>query len=139
MKNEICEKTMDDFLALDKYEHIPLKVTLHLLTCKKCRSQVHYLTLAERYASEPIRTVPLKEALENMQVRPVSMTKWIIWGIVMILLMVTFGLFLNRFDKASFAIIFNVIFGILITVYCATFVGTNMDFFIKKIDKVQAA
>lgn len=139
MKNETCEKNMETFLSLDKYERIPLGVTLHLLKCKKCRSQARYLTLAERYASEPIRTLPLKDALENLQIKPVSMTKWILWGAVMILLMVTFGIFLNRFDRASFAIIFNVLFGLLITAYCTLFVGTNMDFFIKKIDKIQIA
>lgn len=139
MKNEICEKTMDAFLALDKYERIPGRVTLHLLACKKCRGQVHYLTLAERYASEPIRTSPLREALANMPVNPVSMTKWIVWGVIMILMMVTFGLFLNTTGRTGFAIIFNMIFGILVTVYCAIFVGTNMDFFIKKIEKTQTA
>lgn len=139
MKTETCEKYMDDFLALDKYEHIPLKLTLHFLTCKECRTQVHYLTLAEKYASEPLRYSPLKAKLESMEIKPVSMAKWIVWGIVMILLMVTFGLFLNKTDSTTFAIIFNVIFGILITAYCAIFVSTNMDFFIKKIDKVQTA
>ncbi|MBQ9205242.1 MAG: hypothetical protein IJ158_00835 [Treponema sp.] len=137
MNNEICEKMMENFLSLDKNERIPLKVTLHLLACKKCRSEVHALTLAEKYAAEPLRAKSFRETLENMSVKPVSMTKWIIWGVVMIFLMVTFGLILNRLDRASFAIIFNVIFGVLITVYCALFVATNMDFFVKKIDKMQ--
>lgn len=138
MKNEICEKNMDVFLSLDKNERIPLGVTLHLLKCKKCRSQVHYLTLAERYASEPIRTNGIKEMLENLPVKPVSMTKWIFWGVVMILLMVNFVLFLNKIDQKTFAIIFNIIFGILVTAYCTLFVGTNIDFFVKKIGKAES-
>ena len=137
MNNETCEKNMDTFLSLDKYERIPLKLTLHLLSCKKCRTQVHYLSLAEIYASEPIKQTPIKDALENMPVRPVTMTKWIIWGIIMILLLVVFCLILNRIDRTSFAIFFNIIFGTLVTAYCVLFVGTNMDFFIKKIDKFQ--
>ena len=139
MNNEICEKNMDAFLSLDKYERIPLGVTLHLLTCKKCRTQVRYLTLAEKYASEPIRATPICDALENIPVKPVSMAKWIISGFLMIFLMVIFGLFLNKIDRASFAIIFNVIFGVLVTVYCALFVGTNMDFFIKKMPRMETA
>ncbi|MCR4822163.1 MAG: hypothetical protein K5873_04745 [Treponema sp.] len=131
---EICEKNMEIYMSLDKYQLIPLGVTLHLLNCKKCRSQVHYLSLAEKYASESIKNTPIKDFLENIPVKPVSMTKWIIWGIIMVLLLVTFGLFSNRMDKESIAITFNVIFGILITVYCAAFVGSNMDYFIKKID-----
>uniref|UniRef100_UPI00388F6614 hypothetical protein n=1 Tax=Treponema sp. TaxID=166 RepID=UPI00388F6614 len=118
--------------------HIPLKITFHLLTCKKCRTQVHYLSLAEKYASQPLH-LSIKEKIENMDVEPVSMTKWIVWGIIMILLMVTFGIFLNRLNITGFSIIFNLIFGSLITVYCALFVGTNIDFFIKKIDKIQTA
>ncbi|WP_296325322.1 hypothetical protein [Treponema sp. UBA3813] len=137
MNNETCEKNMDTFFSLDKYERIPLRLTLHLLSCKKCRTQVHYLSLAEKYASEPIKQTPIKDALENMPVRPVTMTKWIIWGIIMILLLVVFCLILNRIDRTSFAIFFNIIFGTLVTAYCVLFVGTNMDFFIKKIDKFQ--
>ena len=119
MNNEICEKNMDAFLSLDKYERIPLGVTLHLLTCKKCRTQVRYLTLAEKYASEPIRATPIRDALENIPVKPVSMAKWVISGFLMIFLMV--------------------IFGVLVTVYCALFVGTNMDFFIKKMPRMETA
>ncbi|MBR1403889.1 MAG: hypothetical protein IJ558_06895 [Treponema sp.] len=134
MKNENCEKKMDEFLALDKNERLPLSLTLHLLSCKKCRSQVHYLTLAERYASEPIHAASAKELFATRQpLKPVSMTKWIVWGTIMLLLMVTFGIFLNRIDHA--AIFFHVLFGILVTAYCVLFVATNMDFFIKKIDK----
>lgn len=138
MKNDVCEKRMDEFLSLDKYERIPLKVTLHLLTCKRCRSQARHLTLAERYASEPIH-VSITEKLENMEVEPVSMRWWILLGVVMMLLLATFGVFLNRLDHNSFAIIFNVIFGVLVTVYCTLFIGTNMDFFVKKIERIQTA
>ncbi|MBR1536489.1 MAG: hypothetical protein IJ630_06090, partial [Treponema sp.] len=59
-------------------------------------------------------------------------------GILMIFLLTTFCIFLNKIDRASFAIIFNVIFGLLITVYCTLFVSTNMDFFIKKTKKIQS-
>lgn len=135
MKNEKCEKIMDEFLSLDKYERIPLRITLHLLTCRECRSQVHYLTLAEKYASSPIRPHQIKDMLETIEAKPVSMTKWIVSGILMILLMVIFGIFLNKIDRTGFAIIFNIMFGVLVTVYCALFVGTNMDFFLKKSSK----
>ena len=74
--------------------------------------------------------------LENIPIKPVSMAKWIISGIIMILMMVTFGLFLNKIDSTTFAIIFNVLFGLIITAYCAIFVATNMDFFMKKSSKL---
>lgn len=136
MKNQKCESIMERFLQLDKNERLPLSMTLHLLKCKKCRTQVHYLTLAEKYASKPLQNKSLKEILENMSAKPVSLTKWIIWGILMIFLMITFGIFLNKIDRTSFAIIFNVMFGVMVTVYCALFVGMNIDFFIKKTEKL---
>ncbi len=136
MKNEICEKKMDAFLALDKYERIPLGVTIHFLCCKKCRTQARYLTLAERYASEPIRPTPIKDALENIPIKPVSMAKWIISGIIMILMMVASGILLNKTGNSTFAIILNLNFGLIITAYCAIFVSTNIDFFMKKSKKL---
>lgn len=136
MKNEICEKRMNEFMMLDKNERIPVKVTLHLLKCRECRTQVHYLTLAEKYAGEALKRKSLLERLENMDVKPVSMGKWIVWGILMLVMMVISGLFLNESDSKSLAIIFNLLFGLLITAYCAIFVATNMDFFIKKINKM---
>lgn len=135
MKNDICNITMDNFLSLDKNERIPLKITLHLLKCKKCRSQVHYLTLAEKYAVQPSNQLSIKESLENIDIKPVSMTKWIVSGIIMIIMLVIFCLFLNKIDRTSFAIIFNIIFGVLVTVYCSLFMATNIDFFIKKTER----
>ena len=39
-KIEECNRVMDIYLGLDKGERVPLNVTLHLLTCAKCRKQV---------------------------------------------------------------------------------------------------
>ncbi len=135
MKNEACEKNMDKFLARDKYERIPLGVTLHFLACKKCRSQARYLTLAERYASDPIRSRPIKDIIESIPIKPVSMAKWIVSGILMILMIVFTGIFLNKSESSIFAIIMNINFGLIITAYCTIFVATNMDFFMKKSSK----
>ena len=111
-------------------------MTIHFLCCKKCRTQARYLTLAERYASEPIRPTPIKDALENIPIKPVSMAKWIIAGIIMILMMVFSGILFNKAGNSTFAIILNLNFGLIITAYCAIFVGTNIDFFMKKSKKL---
>ena len=131
MKNEKCETTMDKFMELDKNERIPLSVTLHLLCCKKCRNQVHYLTLAEKYATQPTER-SFSEIFDDMEFKPVSMKKWIVWGIIMIVLMASFAIILTGKGEKNLAIIVNVIFGVLLTAYCALFVGSNLDFFIKK-------
>ena len=49
--SKICEERMNEFLMLDKNERIPLRVTLHLLKCAKCRSEVRLMTMAERVCS----------------------------------------------------------------------------------------
>ena len=33
-----CNSVMEEYLSLDKGERIPLPITLHLLSCKKCRN-----------------------------------------------------------------------------------------------------
>lgn len=144
-----CEDMMDKFLMLDKHEHIPLDVTLHLLCCKKCRTQVRYLTKAQNLISEPLKiSVPItdskidsilrainpKWSTEDFKIKPVSMAKWIICGILMLLFMLTF----TFFDKTNSQVpetVFYIFFGLLVTSYCALFIGSNLDFFIKKIER----
>ncbi len=127
MKTEKCEKIMNDFMMLDKNERLPLGLTLHLLTCKTCRTQVRYLTLAEKYTGESLR--PSVE----FKIKPVSMTKWIVCGIVMIVFMLVFGAFSGKINNPNLIMAFYLVFGLIVTAYCAVFMGQNLDFFVKKI------
>ena len=96
-----CSKIMDTYLELDKGERIPWKVTLHLLTCSKCRKQVKMLKAAEKIARSPIEIpVPIDDSsilavmskinpdYQNYK-NPISIAKWIIAGVIMILFMLT--------------------------------------------------
>lgn len=126
-----CDLMMDRFLMLDKHERIPLRVTLHLLGCKKCRSQVRYLSKAEKIAAEPLKiSVPL--------IKPVSMKKWIFYGILMILLMATYQLSAAKLGSETANTFFYIIFGIVVTAYCAIFIAANLDFFVKKISSTNS-
>ncbi|MCD1654172.1 hypothetical protein K7J14_05590 [Treponema zuelzerae] len=49
-----CQKAFDRYLSLDKYEHVPLSVTVHLLFCPVCRTSVRRLTLAEKVLAAPL-------------------------------------------------------------------------------------
>lgn len=146
MKNENeCNRIMDIYLGLDKGERVPLEVTLHLLTCSKCRKQVRLLKSAEKLTRAPLEVpVPIDdEAILSVMKsidpsysstkNPISITKWIVGGIAMILFMLTFGL--SSFQEADkgFLITFYIVFALAITSYCALFVGTNMDYFVKMI------
>lgn len=144
-KNQNCDSIMDTYLCLDKGDRIPFKSTLHFLTCKKCRSQVKMLKTAEKIAKAPLEIpVPIDDIsiLKVMQKidpnyqsskNPISISKWIIGGIAMILFMLTFRL--SDYCKASevITISFYLFFAFAVTVYCSVFVGSNMDFFVKMI------
>ena len=145
-----CDKMMDKFLMLDKQELIPLDVTLHLLKCKKCRTQVRYLSKAEKYVCEPLKvSVPITDSkinailkasnprwsTENFKIKPVSMAKWIICGILMLLFMTTYTFTAAKLGNEEANIFFYITFGIVITAYCSIFIATNLDFFIKKISR----
>lgn len=146
-RQKCCDKMMDEFLMLDKHERIPLDVTLHLLKCKKCRTQIRYLSKAEKFASSPLKiTVPvtnskiseiLKEAnpawqTENLRIKPVSMKKWIFCGILMIFLMATYPFSAAKLSGEIMNTFFYIFFGIVVTAYCAIFIAANLDYFVKK-------
>lgn len=123
-----CEKMMDKFLMLDKHERIPIDVTLHLLRCKKCRSQVRYLTKAEKIASSTLKT-------SASRIKPVSMKKWIVCGILMMILMMSYTFSAAKFVNETANAFFYILFGFVVTAYCAIFIAANLDFFVKKIEK----
>lgn len=151
-----CGKVMDRFLMLDKHELLPVKVTLHLLKCRKCRTQIRYLSKAEKISSRPLKiAVPVTDAAvekilggvnpewkkENLKMKPVSMKKWIFCGILMTLLMTTYSLssVVLGNEKEFADTIFFILFGFIVTAYCAIFIASNLDLFIKKIEKNQPA
>lgn len=147
-KKELCEKMMDQFLMLDKNQLLPLSLCLHLLVCKKCRSQVRYLSFAENTLAKTLQQMlPLGESkiktimkiidskYEENTICPVSFVNWIVVGIIMVLTMVIFVISDYSLGLSSIISLWvYLFFGLCIAVYAIIFVGSNMDFFIKKID-----
>ena len=138
-----CSEVMNNYLSLDKGERVPLGVTLHLITCKECRNQVRALKRAEKIARAPleipvamddfsIEAVMAKIAPNyNSTKNPISIAKWIVGGIAMILFMLTFGLSNYCTANKTVMITFYTLFAGCVTAYCAMFIGTNIDFFVK--------
>ncbi len=54
IKNEKCGNSMEQYLSLDKNERVPLKISMHLLSCKKCRAQIKMLKTAEKVCKHSI-------------------------------------------------------------------------------------
>lgn len=138
-----CNEVMDKYFSLDKGDKVPLAVTLHLITCKECRRQVKAMKAAERIARAPLE-IPVEMtdfSIEAVMAKidpnysysknPISIAKWIIGGIAMILLMLTFGLSEYCSANKTVMITFYTLFAGCVTAYCALFIGTNMDFFVK--------
>ena len=144
-----CKTTMNTFFELDKNERLPVKITLHLLRCKKCRSLVRSLTLAEKASSKSLLQTKIptddsvisimqhieKQTFVPSQQHQVSLAKWIIGGIFMIGLMLFFNFSTNK--SPSLTLLFAIVFSGIVCAYCAIFVGSNLDFFVKKIQKQQ--
>lgn len=149
MKNSKCDKIMDDFLLLDKNQKIPFKITLHLLACKECRTQVRLCSLAEKASAKPLKaTLPLdnEELLAIMakinqktdenseKIKHVSLAHWIIIGIIMLVAMLFYGIQTVSLNTTVMVVPFYLCFAGIVCVYCALFVGSNLDFFVKLFD-----
>lgn len=149
MNKDKCKEIMDQFLMLDKNQKLPLKITLHLLACKECRTQIRLCSLAEKAASKPLNTnLPLdnttlvsimskidanySEAPE--QIKHVSLAHWIIIGIVMLVAMLFYGIQTVSLNSTIMVVPFYLCFAGIVCVYCALFVGSNLDFFVKLFD-----
>lgn len=150
-KTEKCEKYMNQFLMLDKRQTLPLELCIHLLCCKKCRTQVRLMELAEKKISEPLFIpVPFSDSslvhtmkridpdFDPQDICPVSFSKWIIAGICLILAFVIFTLSNTApIISDGMAVAVYTVFGISITLYCALFIFSNLDFFVKKVENIK--
>lgn len=155
-----CEKAIDRYLSLDKGEWVPPRVTLHLICCPVCRTLVRKMAEAERFVARPLAVHPapttpvtdpvLAAALARIaasglsypEVHPrdrhVSLTRWLVSGLAL-----AFGFaavpssFIGEWSSstfgASYTVPFYLLCGLAVTGYCGMFIGTNIDFFVKKL------
>lgn len=151
MKNKKCNKIIERYLQLDKNQRLPLSITLHILSCKSCKNKIRMMSLAEESIKEPISiTVPITdnsieqimqkispESYNKITKNPISMTNWIISGIITILLLCGSVIFASKFNSSTLTFIYTLISGTAIITYCCAFVISNIDFFIKKISFIR--
>lgn len=151
-----CNLAMERYCSLDKNQRVPLGVTAHLFLCPGCRTAVRRMTIAERFCSMPYQPVsggasdPSVQAVLDRIVasglthvnldqyeRPVSMLRWIVSGLALVLgfafIPFTFmGEWSGHNFGSSFSLPFFIVCGVAVTAWCGVFVGTNIDFFVKK-------
>ncbi len=150
MKQTICEQTMDKFLELDKNENLGLRVSVHLLKCKKCRTLIRLCSVAQRSSTRPLyipesvsnnletiiqKTNPSIELLKDSHVKPVTLKRWIFTGLTILICFVGFVIFEPSTTPKALEITLYCIFSCIICIYSAFFIGSNLDLFVKIIDK----
>lgn len=150
-----CENALKKYMSLDKHQWIPLGITLHLLACKTCRTTVRRLTIAEsllaksgsgqRAGDEEMFAEALEKLLNSGIAysapeefgKPVSMFRWVFSGIALIagFTIMPFS-FMGEWSRqafgSSFSVPFYILCGVMVTAWCGMFIGTNIDFFVKK-------
>ena len=147
--NDKCEDFMNQYLMLDKGERVPLKISLHLLGCKKCREQIKLLKLAEKEISAPLKIeTPVTDASIqkiiyqiNIQqkdkfYKPLPFAGWIIGGLLMIALLFSSLFSTQEMQNRSLSIWYALTIAGCVTVYSAVFVCSHIDLFIKKLSTV---
>lgn len=167
-----CEKAFNRYLGLDKFEAVPLVVTLHLLVCPSCRTAVRRLSRAERALAAPLAVAEpdrapeclaspsfdpaVRAAMERINAAGlaypdifsehgrVSLSRWLISGAALaagfaILPFSNVGAWSRLAFGTGYLVSYFIVCGVAVTVWCGLFVGTNIDFFVKKFGIIRAA
>src|SRR5574344_549412 len=144
-----CEQLIDEYLSLDKGERLPADLTRHLLTCTKCRAEIRMLSHAEKIAGKPLQIpVPITDETITKVAKSVDpsfdpekahvpLFQWIIAGVIMIIAMFFFGIYTSASSSHALLFAFYLVFAGAVTAYCMLFIGTNIDFFVKKINSIK--
>ncbi len=151
-----CESAFDRYLELDKNERVPLRVTLHLLACPACRTGVRHMTRAESIMSAPLRQVDssagdpaIRAAMERIraaglsypedadELGRVSMTRWLVALFALaagfaIVPSSSIGQWSRLVFGDAFYLPFYILCGVAVTIFGGLFVGSNIDFFVKR-------
>lgn len=139
------EQYMDQFLSLDKGQHLPLSLSLHLLFCKKCRTQVRALTKAEQLAAKPLAiTSPVTEDSIRMAIQKhapeleqktyrLPIPLWIVAGVFILATLFVFSLLSRKIVNGTLEFTTYLFFALVVTGYLILFFATNIDFFVKRI------
>ena len=148
--NDKCEDFMNQYLMLDKGERVPLKLSLHLLCCKKCWEKIKLLKLAEKAIippplniEAPVTDASIQKIISQIHVqqkdrfyKPLPFAGWIIGGLLMIALLFSSLLSMQDIQNRSLSIWYALTIAGCVTVYSAVFVCSHIDLFIKKLSTV---
>ena len=148
--NTKCIDYMETFYSLDKHERLPLKISLHLLFCKECRTKVRNLTTAEKLllknalskSEDSSKTATyvlnaISKTSLNYHEKKTSLRKWALsgTGLLACFLIIIPLLIIKGQDFLS--LVSTISLSAVLCIWCFLFVGNNMDFFIKMSSRTQ--
>jgi hypothetical protein len=140
-----CEFVQNKLIGLESLSRIPFLVRVHLFFCPECRKEAErmFSLLDDMRSFEPLpedfdisdRVMEAILALSPaVEAKNVSMAKWIGVGFIILISMV-----LVRFSKTylwvsaaygnNFEVSVYIVFGIVLTVYTALFIGSHLEEF----------
>ena len=142
---EKCQHIMEKFYTLDKGQILPASISSHLLSCRECRARVRLLSKAEKLVTEDLKqkvdvdseeiTRIVNRAMEKQKdFIKVSFKSWGISGLFVLIFCVLLDYLANAASPAvEFAA--SVFSGLSVSFYIMTFIGSNLDIFVKKTRK----
>ena len=148
IKNEKCGNSMEQYLSLDKNERVPLKISMHLLSCKKCRAQIKMLKTAEKVCKHsiiiatPITDSTIEnvmqkispEAYNTLSKKNNSLQKKIICSLIIPVMLFIPAIFTtSAMNSDLLSLFYALLLAIYIASYCCVFALGNVDLFVKKI------
>ena len=140
---------MDKYLELDQNQRVPFALSWHLLCCRKCRAQVRALTHAQKLAKMALKIpAPVNNSVITSVVKSIDpsysfkehhvpLWQWIIAGVLLLAILFYFTLFTSRANYGFLSFFLYTGMAFVFTAYCAVFVVSNIDFFVKKISTVK--
>ena len=145
---EKCRKVMEKFYEVDKGHILPFSVFLHLLTCKECRARVRLLSKAENLVMEDLKekvdvdsdeiTKIVNLAMEKQKdFIKVSFRSWGISGFFLLVFCVLMS-FVAQDTAPLIQFAASIFTGLLLSFYIMSFIGANLDIFVKKTRKFNA-
>lgn len=136
-----CESFMRSYVSLDNGERPSLSLRLHLRSCARCRREaalmeweLSSLRRDETLPDAPDRTREIMARISAGDVtygRSVPLYNWVS-GEVIIIVSIVLARFsdslvwMNAYFGMNLEVPFNIVLGILLTVYSSVFIGTHM-------------
>ena len=149
MKTAKCDAFIERFLALDKDEPMDAAMKIHALMCRDCRDFIRLYAKTEKLCTEPLQAVlpqndpalaliikkiaPMASQKTEERVELISLKRWIVSGFILVFAVFLFGVFSTIDGSSKLHMLLFLCFALFISGYCAFFIGSNLNFFIKRL------